>query len=732
MSLLEALRIDYGLGGSYRQAVLLNAPDGWWRFAETTGHAFDSSGFGNHGTLAGSGVTRGVDSPVNEGGFAYSFDGANGYVTMGDVAAFEYTGGFAVEYWIKTSHSGSEQIIVGKMDGAGRGWRISMLATGEIRFLVGTTVPAFIISLDTAGAYNDDAWHYVAHIWDGSTGDVFTIVDDAIEAQTTALAGTAATPAEPFVIGAYTSSFALKFTGSLDEVAVYPALSVAQALAHYAAALWTEVTEDVWDDPALEFGWGIKGSGPTDRIGELDPAQCDLLNADCNSAGLEGLYSPGHANARAGFTRGIPMRIVATFDGDEYTLFTGSIDDIDPEPGRNQTHRVPVVHQDFFKNFSEADLREVALQTGKTETELLQVIVESLPVLAQPLAIDLDTGLDTSPYAFHDLGSGLKAIDPATDIVLSALAYLYVNRYGTLRSENRQYRQTQTTSAVTFDDDMTALEVPTDFDSIVTRFRLTIHPKAIDAAATTVLFAIPLASATQPSTLAINPGETVEYEGEYFNPSNVEQKIGGTAQVSPVATTDYLANAAADGSGTNKTAAVNVSAEFWGSSVRFTIENTDAAVVYVTKLQCRGKGLYDQSPVTLQAVTEDETVERPIDIDLPYQTDPNLAQQLADYLLTQYTTDDPKITSLTFCADLSDDFMLAALTLEVGDRITISETVTGVSTVDVFVQGVHFAVSRGRRVDVTLFVSPAVFASEFWILEDADSELGVNTFLAFA
>jgi hypothetical protein len=65
--------------------------------------------------------------------------------------------------------------------------------------------------------------------------------------------------------------------------------------------------------------------------------------------------------------------------------------------------------------------------------------------------------------------------------------------------------------------------------------------------------------------------------------------------VTPITPTDYTANTAADGSGTDLSASISVSYEIYGDSVKFTVTNnhgTDDA--YITLLQLRG------DPVTFQ------------------------------------------------------------------------------------------------------------------------------------
>src|SRR2546430_17643360 len=100
----------------------------------------------------------------------------------------------------------------------------------------------------------------------------------------------------------------------------------------------------------------------------------------------------------------------------------------------------------------------------------------------------------------------------------------------------------------------------------------------------------------------MTPGEVQVVTGDYYKTGDQQVKIGGTEQVAVTATTDYTANTNADGvSGTDKTANLSVTAVASASTVTFTVTNNDAGQIYRGKLQIRGKGLYDDAPVTVEA-----------------------------------------------------------------------------------------------------------------------------------
>lgn len=495
--------------------------------------------------------------------------------------------------------------------------------------------------------------------------------------------------------------------------------------------VWTDVTADVGgaEGEGISGGWGIGGNGPTDRLADLGILTFTLNNSTTNSAHLAGYYSPAHANCRAGFQHGVLCRRTCTYLGTGYPRFYGKVFNIDPAPGSLKSRRTQVIVHDLMDDLIETDLRNVTLQVNQTEAQLIATIVAALPAAAQPVSSSLDSGLDTSPFAFDTLGPGQKAIAPLADIAISAVGYIYMKPDGVLRYENRQARQLKT-SSFTLANDMIDLVVPTSLEGVYNHIRATFHPRIVDAAATTVLWS---QTGTPPS---IGPAQTIEIWGDYYKATEPSVLIGGTAQVTPAATTDYLANTLADGTGTNKTANITVVATFFASTVKFVITNNDAGTVFLTKLQARGKGLYDLSPVTVESTSTQFYGDRVINIDLPYQTNFNVTQDLADYIRSQYETLGTQAQSVTFNANRSGAFMLAAMTAQIGDRITISEAQTGLTTIDTFINSIHLTSKPGRAGAITecrFGLASATFFDQVWVMDDASLSLaGTSTYFGFA
>lgn len=477
---------------------------------------------------------------------------------------------------------------------------------------------------------------------------------------------------------------------------------------------WVDVTADVYLMPGDTSAWnrGIKSNRPEDHVADTGLLNFALDNSATNSGATQGWYSPSHPSCRAGFTFGIKVRVVGVWDGVDYPLWRGKLRAILPEPGQYGTKRTLCTAHDTMGDLYEADLISIAPQANKTEVQLLQAIVATLPSEAAPPATSYDVALDTYQYAFDDIGGGgIKALTAGSNVVLSAQGWWYAKADGTLKYENRHTITTKT-SSFTFDNTMHGLVVPSDLSNVFNRIRVTVHPRTIDAAATTVLF-------SQPGAIELGPGQTLDVWGDYADPANSLKLIGGTAQVTPiVSTTDYVANSAADGSGSNQTANLSVVTSAFASTVKFELTNTSGATIYVTKLQIRGKGVYDNAPITVEKFVARPYGDRPLRLDLRYQHNTTIAKDLADYHYALYGNLAGSVSAITFMATADDTLLGQALEREIGDVITLSEEMTGLVNARVVIRGIEWSVAPGPVAMVTWYLSPMLVGSVF-ILDDA-------------
>ena len=143
----------------------------WWT---GDGTAADLLGT-NHGNLNG-----GVMFTNGQVRQAFSFDGTTGWVQIPPADAFNPSGPFSVECWIKGSPSQSspQSLIVDKshgfVDGTGWGLQTAPNGVGKAQFFygVGSVATPFPL-VTTLSSVLDDQWHHLAGVWTGAQLQIY-------------------------------------------------------------------------------------------------------------------------------------------------------------------------------------------------------------------------------------------------------------------------------------------------------------------------------------------------------------------------------------------------------------------------------------------------------------------------------------------------------------------------------------------------------------------------------
>jgi hypothetical protein len=487
----------------------------------------------------------------------------------------------------------------------------------------------------------------------------------------------------------------------------------------FAVGVWTNTTADTIAVDGLRFRRGMMAGGPLDRVAATGTLEYSLQNDSRNSGGLVGYYSPGHANCRTGWTFGIPVRVVFTYISTDYPLWRGRVRTISPDPGTFGLRRVHVTAQDAMGDIAGSVIREIAPQLNKTEVELLQAIIAALHADAQPPATSYDDALDAYPFALDNAGSGASAVALATDVMNSAVGYLFGKNDGTVRYTNRQTWVSATSSSTLTESDIVEeLVVPSSRANVYNEVRVTAHPKAVDDTSDTVLW-------SSDSIIVVPQSATTTIWATYSDPDNANQLIGATdVQPVPVANTDYMANAAPTGLGTDLTADVTIAVTGFASTAKIEITNASATNAYLVNasgepfLQIKGRGVYDFAPITAESYTAAAYADRTLTVDMPYQDDGNIAQGVADLLKSQWQSTTRKVESLQINPHKSNGLMLAALQREIGERITVSETVTGLSSVVCQIVGVEFEARAPNWLRCRWVLAPALTQNFFTLNTD--------------
>lgn len=500
-----------------------------------------------------------------------------------------------------------------------------------------------------------------------------------------------------------------------------PDLTPTVLVEYYGASAWRAVTADVRSEAGITITRGMPGSMPDDRIAVTGTCEFSLRNDARNSGSTLGYYSPDHASVRTGWALGVPLRVKLTDPaGPTYTVFYGRVDAVDPVPGKKGPRTVRVVAVDWLDEAARWNVpASLGEQVGKRADELITTIVSAMPVA--PYYSSYDTGRESYPYALDVGGEDqTAALTELARIAGSELGFVYVKGDGTLKFEGRHARLLNTTvSATLTDTELSDLALASSRSDIINTVRVTVWPRVVDATPTTVLY-------SQVNAIPIGAGETLTLLGPYRDPVTGD-RCGGVEMQALVSGSDYVINAAENGSGADLTGSATVAVEFGAAGARFEVTNGSASAGYITTLQARGRGVYAHSSVTLEATDSASKTaygERVATLSMPYQAKADVGQAAATWLLDAYSDPAARLKSLTFYGRTTA-LVTHALARELSDRVRVTETVTGLSSDDFNIQSIKLAVLPSGHVRAEWGLVPAPAATSYFVIGTSSIGTGV-------
>jgi len=101
-----------------------------------------------------------------------SFDGIDDFVNLGQPAALNFSGPFALSIWVKPLLGADMSVVSRDGDSGDRGWYLSILADGKVRTMLSSNGSVFTY-IDSPVALNDDVWAYLATVYDGQSLKLF-------------------------------------------------------------------------------------------------------------------------------------------------------------------------------------------------------------------------------------------------------------------------------------------------------------------------------------------------------------------------------------------------------------------------------------------------------------------------------------------------------------------------------------------------------------------------------
>ena len=531
----------------------------------------------------------------------------------------------------------------------------------------------------------------------------------------------------------------LRWATQDTAVSLKPAIRLEVEL-HGAGNGWTNLSRDVnLHAEPIAGEYGIRATGPLDRVAASGVMTWAMKNSDRSSGGVNGYYSPGHSHARVGWDigRAVRLALVDSTTGLTHFKWRGTITDVEPDAGLYRRRAVHCVAKDWMEEPTVCHVKDTSVQTSKRADQLITTLIDNC-VGRQPAARSLETCQSTFAYALDNMRDEKTATMRAiADAVFAEVGYFYqrgdTSQGGTVKLEDRHFRP-KASSVLTLNDSMYDVVARRSRDDIYNHVIAIVHPRKIDAAATTLLYALPTdATTTKPF---LDAGQTISFTVFYRDSTGQFVRVGGDSIVTPVATTDYLGNSQADGLGSDLTASLSITFASTSNSATITFTNTHASArIHVTKMQVRGKAVQDRYEQGVESANDTSMTdhgERDLIYDMIFEDQTVLAKGIADWIINLYGTARTHVSEIAIKANKSVALLSAAIAREPGDKITLTESMTGITGIGHFINGVRFVVTPGNLLTVNWILAPAD-QQLAWLLEDAVAGLlELSTYLGFA
>lgn len=481
----------------------------------------------------------------------------------------------------------------------------------------------------------------------------------------------------------------------------------------YISAAWTSIKRDVevYKSPVVAKR-GISGSGITDRVASPGSLSCSLDNGESNSAGLLGYYSPEHANMRANFGRDTRVRLKITYSGTDYYKFHGWISDLEPTAGQFKERSSKLYATDYMQRMVRQKLNMLAVQEDQRADQLIGTVIGSMSTA--PLATDYGTDNWSMPYALSsEMDERTTVMGAVQKICQTALGYFFIigdTSGGEKAVFQREESRVTQASAATLSNSMSFMSVKRPTDNIFNKIIGKVHPTRVDTDATTLLY-------ENDSEIYIDGGNTQTFTFRFRDPNNPSVRISAVDVVTPlVADTHYRGSKYQNTTGNDSTSLLSITDTNGGNSSEWEIENTGGFRIYINLINIFGKGIYYYNPVTITQESGD--ADRETTYDFFYLNNVLKAKGFLSHLLTRISSDKPELESVSFYADENATLMGYAMTLDIGDRVTVAETATGVSG-DYTINNVEYAIETNGTLKVTWGLEP-VRSTAFFILDQSD------------
>jgi len=516
----------------------------------------------------------------------------------------------------------------------------------------------------------------------------------------------------------------------------------------YISAAWVELN-DVSPSKML---WGMPGNSPLDRLAGTGEITFALDNST-------GLYTPGGPSMLTGWKRGLPIKLVVSFEK-ELFAYRFYISDIRIRPN-SKDKKAYVTALDWMDYAGRHPIVNPGVQTSKRGDQVLTTLMGEIEI--QPQASSFNTGVETFPTAFDTVTSHTKAYNEFAKVGLSELGYVYLKKDRTngetlvfeaadarpgwrpvdtdtmttyevvpnpgflIKSDNfyllkesdggRIILDERITNNYTFDGTLDGSMI-TDFEApygehVINRMTVYANPRRLSASPE-ILFQLD-------KEIVVGSGQTVQIKGTYADPKG-GLPINGQSMVTPVITTDYTMFTATGGGGSNISSDLVIVTGYGTEGFTHSVTNNNASVGYINKFNCRGTGIYIYNPIEHMATdaasiaeygTESESLNQ------KYKNDLYSGSLFVESVVDEFAQPRTTLDSISFCANKSEICMMAFLFTDIGDLRYISIPEAGIAG-NYYIQGIEVEMKGNiimvtwiTKVVLSLLVGLSPIAGEF-------------------
>ena len=380
------------------------------------------------------------------------------------------------------------------------------------------------------------------------------------------------------------------------------------------------------------------------------------------------------------------------------------------------------------------DQIEVPMVTAQRTDQVVDDILDAAGWGSGSTFRTLDVGKTTITRYWK---SGTFTVPALLEVESTEGGFIREGKDGKIIFDNRHHRLSGAalTSQATYSDAAGAARVYsglTQDDSLPSVFNIfSTEVQIYTTASVAVLWTLSESGANSP---AIPVGEARTYIARYPTRSSANNAVGVDAWTTTAATTDMLANAAADGSSTNLTSSVGISVSKSSETMEISLTNNGTVPAFITKLQARGTGITADDPATIQV--EDTTSQssfgkRTWPSKTPFHPDTGEALDWANFNVNLFK-DPSAVLKLSYWANRDTNSLNEMLDRDLSERVTVVADNNANLSIDnrgFFIEAISHQISANRLHKVTYILSDAAQFSDSWVLNT--SALGTSTRLAY-